>query len=267
MGNENEQYNENDMNSQNNQSLSLFEDSSEFNPDIPIIPQNNLVLEINREIPNVETKNKKGLFTTNKRGRKKKTDSETDVDSNCSHNKYSLDNIQKKIAGHFSSFITDYSNAILKHFGIYENFIKRDHKNKKYLNKSEMSLLKKTKIWELLSQDISPKYRKHQKNENKNLLNEAIKNPIINQLFSESYISLFKNVYIKNLKNINLNDNEKDVDIILYEVKTFEDLVNNNVKDKQNNSSDELLDNYYKKRLLDCVNKRFLKDEKSNKSD
>ena len=261
MGNENEQYNEPDMNTQNDQSLSLFEVSSEFNPDIPKIPSDNLDLETNRKIQNVDTKNKKGLFTTNKRGRKKKTDSETEADSsNCSHNKYSLDNVQKRITGHFSSFILDYSNGILKHFGIYENFIKRDHKNKKYLNKSEMSLLKKTKISELLSQDISPKYKRHQKNENKNLLNEAIKNPTINQLFSQSYIALFTNIYFRNIKNINVNNNGKDEDIILYEVKTFEDLVNNNVKNKQNNNSDEFVDNYYKKRLLDCVNKRFLKD-------
>ena len=261
MGNENEQYNESYMNTQNNQLLSVFGDSSEFNPDFPNIPPYNLDLETNKKMPNVETKNKKGLFTTNKLGRKKKSDSETDVDSNnCSHNKYSLDNIQKKITGHFSSFILDYSNGILKHFGIYENFIKRDHKNKIYINKSEMSLLKKTKISELLSQDISPKYKRHQKNENKNLLNEAIKNPTINQLFSESYIALFENIYFKNIKNIKVNNNGKDEDIILYEVKTFEDLVNNNVKNKQNNNSDEFVDNYYKKRLLDCVNKRFLKD-------
>ena len=217
----------------------------------------------NREIPNVEETFKKGLFTTNKRGRKRKGERDNESDNIYSHDKYSLDNIRLRINTHYFSFIRDYANCILKYFGFNEEFKSIDYKNKRYLNKKELSLLKDTIIGELISKDISPKYRREEKNKNKILYNKVINNPIIKNLFSESYIALFVNVYYRNNKIINLNKYGEDTkDMVLYlneGVKTFDDFLNKNIIDKNNSTINEFK-NDYKKRVLECINKSFLKD-------
>ena len=261
MGNENQKENdefENDEfeNDEYFQSISSSDKNNDISQDIYPFPQN-------IEIPNDEKTFKKGLFITNKRGRKRKSENDHEGDNIGGHDKYSLDNIRLKINTHFFAFIMDYANCILKYFGFKEEFKNVDYKNKGYLNHKELSLLKDTIIGELISQDISPKYKREQKNKNKILYNEVIKNPIIKNLFSESYITLFQNVYYKNIKIINLEKyGEEAKDVVLYlngRVKTFDDFINKKVKNKKNIFVDEFKDDY-KKRILKCINKSFLKN-------
>ena len=254
MGNENEEENVQNRTANNFQLISLSDQNNEYYQDIHQFPQFT-------EIPNVERTIKRELFITNKRGRKTKEVKDHESGNNFSHDKYSLDNIRLKINLHYFSFIRGYANCILKKFGFNEEFKKIDHKNKRSLNKSEFSLLKKALIGELLSKDISPKYKKEDKNGNIILYNKVKSNPIIENIFSETYITLFKNIYFKNIKYINLNDYGIDMVLRLNEeVETFDDFINKMIIDKNKGNIDEFKDEFYKNRILKCVNKCFLNE-------
>ena len=66
-------------------------------------------------------------------------------------------------------------------------------------------MLKETLIGDILSKNISPRL-KTQPNKQINLIiyQKVINNPIINNLLSEKYITLFKEIYYKSNPIINL---------------------------------------------------------------
>lgn len=169
------------------------------------------------------------------------------------HDKYYEDNILRKIQVHYINFIKFYINEILSILGFDVKFYDINYNIKKTTNKNNISLLKSLPISYILCQNISRKFRKlfkQNKNINKTIFNKVINNDIIKDIVFQKYERLFKDVYLKNKKCININGQN----IFLQTVKTFEDLLKND-KDFSTNSLyrnkiNEVIEKYYFKKYF-----------------
>jgi hypothetical protein len=124
------------------------------------------------------------------------------------HDKYSEDNILRKIQVHYLNFIIDVVNELLIHFGYPIKFIDIDYNEKKIITKKKLSSLRNSNIGEILCKKTSPKFRtKSKDNINENIItfNQVKKNKFINEFLSQNYMKLFKDVYLINKRNINEN--------------------------------------------------------------
>ena len=141
--------------------------------------------------------------------------------------KYDSDNIIIKNQAHYMNFIPEYNNCILKGFGIKRKFKKIDYffkKNPKFENFEE---LKGKTLGDILQLRISGKYKKTNKNHNKNLYDEIKDLPVIKNILKENYMIFFKEVYYKSERKINLKKYGSDKILTLSEdIKTFQDKVN-----------------------------------------
>lgn len=169
------------------------------------------------------------------------------------HDKYYEDNILRKIQVHYINFIKFYINEILSILGFNVEFYDINYNIKKTTNKNNISLLKSLPISYILCQNISRKFRKlfkQNKNINKTIFNKVINNDIIKDIVFQKYERLFKDVYLKNKKCININGQN----IFLQTVKTFEDLLKKD-KDFSTNSLyrekiNEVIEKYYFKKYF-----------------
>ena len=143
------------------------------------------------------------------------------------HSKYDIDNVLRTIQVHYQKFIFNYINEILKYFGYNDQFCHINYKCKRVIKKKVFNELKTKRIGDILCQEISPKYRKiyiEDKDKNIKLYNKIIKNPIINNILSESYINLFRDIFYINKRHINYSG----IKITLSpKVKLFNDILNN----------------------------------------
>lgn len=166
------------------------------------------------------------------------------------HNNESSDNMFKKVQGHYIKFIIDYINYILDILECEVHLCKINYNYITHISPKIFSNLKKSSIKEIINQRISPKIKNHPTNNNGIVLEKIKNNPIINELLSQSYIHLFKNVYYKSQRFINLNDYGLNINIILPKtVRMFKDLL-----EKKNNKQNPT----YIAKLKDYVNKKFL---------
>ena len=208
----------------------------------------NIVIEISKNDFKNEIKNKSNQL----RGRKRKIFRAIFTESGKKfHDKFRADNIFIKVKAHFQKFITDFFNIILEAFDFNERFIKISYLYIKESNKTNFNSFKNLSITNILKQKISPKFRTKNKEININIIDKIITNPIVNKLLEESYINLFKNVYYKGERNINLKKYGLDINIKLPKdkVQMFRDLI-----EKFN----EVEDHKYIERLKDYVKKKFL---------
>lgn len=205
--------------------------------------------KLNIEIPshniypteNTGQQNDKVLFAVHKdqslRGRKRKR-----IENNNSfgkHDKYCDDNIKRKLQVHFINFIRKYINLIsirrefdIKLFRI-SSSSKQNESHKKFL------LLKQMNIEQILSLDISPKYKKvKNKKINAELIKEIKHEPIISDLLSANFMKVFRELYY-NEKGIKLN--------LPKDIKIYKDLINKNKNDP-----------LYVQKLDQCLHKYFL---------
>ena len=172
---------------------------------------------------------KKKRFKINTRGRKPKGNK---VERR--HNSITFDNLQSKIQVHFFSFIIDISNdALVAYFGRNNTFNFKDitYKKKKIIKFESCDIYKNSCIKDILSNEISPKYKKFPKNNNEYTLNEVCKIAWFNEFFSMNYMDFFKNYYYKEkpLKEISF----KEITITLSKkTKTFYDLLIKYKKDE-----------------------------------
>ena len=249
---------------------------TQFDQDFPNIPFNlNIFSDQNKYeiskgvIPfqkkfNIEEKEKKTykiLFINNSKiknlkGRKRKIEKEQfNYQKRYIHDKYGNDNILRKIQVHFLSFIVHYANTVLIKFDFDEFFVKIDYKLKKAVNKVYISYLKGLTIGDILCWDISPKFKIKEKEYNRNLYYKAIKNQIIKNIFSEKYLSLFRDIYFENKRIINLTKYGLNDTIKLSEkkVQMYKELL-----EKNEENEDENKRNKYINKLKNCINKIFL---------
>ena len=186
------------------------------------------------------------LITKEKRGRKKYSNKKV----KRIHNKNTADNLLKKIQVHYLSFIVSYLNEILKNLNYNIRFLKLDYRFKMNVSRKFFESLKKKTIGEIISSEISVKYKKSDKNINKKLYEQIKDNEVLNKIFEDNYLKLFRNIYYKSNKIINFKEYGLNKDIYLSNnVKMLNDLLKTN-EDLDTNKK-------YLKRIKEIVIKNF----------
>ena len=124
-----------------------------------------------------------------------------------------------------------------------------NYKFKSNINKNFVDSLKKKTIGDIISTEISVKYKNKDKNINKELYEKIKDNDVLNKIFEENYLKLFRQVYYKSRKKINLKEYGMNKDIILSKnVKMVDDLLKN-INDLDEN-----------KKIKESIIKNFLPD-------
>ena len=196
--------------------------------------------------------NEKRITINKKRGRGRKG---ALIQSKKIHDKYSNDNLLRKIQIHYINFIVDFVNDILENLKYEHRFFRLKYKMKKNVNNDNIKLLKQQSIGELLCNKISLKYRKKDENSNKKVYEIIKQDSILNKILSENYLKLFKKIYYKSNKTINLKEFGLDKNIVFSKnVKMFKDLL------KNNQSFDK--DKEYIKNINECVSQNYIPDLK-----
>jgi hypothetical protein len=171
-------------------------------------------------------------------------------EGNKNHDKFTPDNIIRKIQVHFITFIVFFLNDILSSFGIREKFCKLDYEFIKDTNKQKLAELKNKNIGEIISNKISPKYKKDEKT-NINLYEHLKSNETFGKIFSMNYMIFFKMFYMKNEKTVDLRILGIEKEIALSkETKTYYEFL---AKQK---------DEKYIKKIKEILNKHYLKKKK-----
>jgi hypothetical protein len=181
-----------------------------------------------------------------KRGRK--SNSEEEKEKN--HDKYSPDNVKRKIQVHYLSFITLIINVILDSCGIREKFYKLEYEFKRIVNKRHFNYLINSKIGDIISKEISNKYKKKRKDNNSNVYNYFIANKVLEGIFEMKYLDFFRMFYMKKDKIVDLKIIGIDKIITLSEkTETYYDLL-----EKLKKENDEK----YIKLIDECIKDNYL---------
>ena len=187
-------------------------------------------------------------LTKKKRGREKLTKNSDKNDK--THDKFSTDNLLRKIQVHYLTFIVNFINIILKTLNYEQRFFKLDYGLKKNVNKKYFDSLKNKTIGEILCNKISIKYKKQNENANIKVYEQIKDMEILKKILSENYLKLFKKIYFKSNKIINLKEYGLDQEIYLTKpVKMFKDLL------KDNEASD-----IYQTNIAECAAQNYLPD-------
>ena len=227
----------------------IFDKIFIMNPKILALEENmsdNIFLQKKRRNKNLSHTNE----PKKKLGRKKNDDTLGKI--NSKHNKYSQDNIIKKIKSKLLHFLVEFLNnllnSILKKNKInsYIKIVKNIEDNKIPKNvglikdldyKNVIDRVKKEKnleffdmkLKDFLSSEISSKYKTLQKDSNKRIIEEILKeeneNEIINFVFNLTFRQWLDSfLYKKEIKDYKNLDNEK-INIINYHFKRVDDLL------------------------------------------
>ena len=171
------------------------------------------------------------------------------MEKSKTHDRNTIDNLLRKVQVHYLTFIIKFLNNVLMALDKKKKFKKLDYKYKRNINKTFVNSLKVNNIGDIISSKISKKYKKTDKDYNKNLVKEYKEDKILSQIFKEQYLILFRKIYFKNKKKINMKELGLDIDkeISLSNIKMYEDLL------KDNNNNDE----EYKSNLNKCIIHHF----------
>ena len=166
------------------------------------------------------------------------------------HNIFSQDNLLRKIKIYYLNFIISFLNNIIKHLNYDDKkFLKLNYEFKKNVSKNFFNTLKEKTIGEIITNKISLKYKKHEKNTNDVIYQELKENKLLNNLFFEKYLKFFKKFYFKSYKIISLKDYGLDKEFVLSnKVKMYKNLLKDN----------ESLGKNYKKYINKYEIKNFL---------
>jgi hypothetical protein len=192
-----------------------------------------------------DSSNDTTLLKNKKRGRK--SNSEEKKEKN--HDKYSPDNIKRKIQVHYQSFIPLSINDILESCGIRKKFYKLEYEFKKIVNKTQFNYLINSNIGDIISKEISNKYKKKNKNNNSSVYNDFKTNKVLENIFEMNYLDFFRNFYMKKEKIVDLKIFGIDKIITLSEkTETYYDLLEKLKKEEDEKYIkliDECIKNYY----------------------
>ena len=168
------------------------------------------------------------------------------------HDKFRTDNLLRKVQNHYLNFIVSFLNEILQNLGFKEKLYFLSYQFKLNITKKNLYILSRENIGNILCNEISPKYLTKNKNINLIIIEKIKDNPVIKSILSENYLKLFKDIYYRSNRIINLKYYGLNKVIILSKkIKMYQDLLkiyNNSIK----------YDNYYIQRMNECVTRNFL---------
>jgi len=213
--------------------------------------QPNLIKEdkINKSIEKIV----KPVFLTKKRG---KNNNKKQIRKRKTHLKYAFDNVLVKIQVHFLNFLVDFANDALKHI-IKDRkyyFCKLNYNFKRNIKYNHFNELKKLKIKEILSQDISNKYKLTSKETNKEIISHVTTfSNWLKAFFDIDYLKAF-NIYYNKLKplkkvifqgiEINLSSQTKSFNNLLKNNKEMKDIIITAVQDVYFNGNKNLTEKF-----------------------
>ena len=212
-------------NEMNNYSSSLKETKDQ----ITLIDQN-LIGNKRQTSDNIELINGNGIEeieSDNNKERSNEKDSDNDAceqktkKNRKKRRKFEKDLISMKIQCHYMTFMIKLINEILD----FLKYDKRDrfrdiqHSIKKDIKKDHFNQLKGQKLYEVITKKVSVKNRKNNYDEffNLNLYKKLENDELIKNILNENYLNLFRKIYYKSERNLNLKDYGKDIDISLSE--------------------------------------------------
>ena len=182
-----------------------------------------------------------------KRGREPKKNSKKKT-----HTKSDPDNILTKIQVNYITFLKDFINKISNAIGKKDLiFLSLNYDFKKKITKDFREKLNSSTIEEILSREISGRYKKISKDYNAKICEKIKKENIylLQNLLSKNFLFFFDKIYFKNKKKINMKDfGFEDLEIDLSGIKLFNEVIIN-VKD-DNNSLKETMNLIAKKNFL-----------------
>ena len=176
------------------------------------------------------------------------------------HSKFNSDNIRVKIKCHYNNFIIDFFNKLIKKKfkkQIYK-FRKISYDISKNVSKSYNKILLNKKIQEILTMEISGKYKNINKVQNINTFNKS-------KFLKLEYSELLEMTYEEFYQKIYLPDNNDDEIKIKYDLD--KNSINGNLKqilhrlEKKNQLNDE-----YKNKIMNVAKKEFIEYFMSNKN-
>jgi hypothetical protein len=190
----------------------------------------------------IESKNEERQLIKSGRKRRRQLENGEKI-----HDRYSTDNILRRIQVHYMTFIINIVNELLNYLGYKYKFIDIDYNIKKAINKKQFYAIKKLNIAQIICQTSSPKFKNHSKQKNNNIYEKVKGDEKVNQFLSKTFMELFKDVYLKDKRYIN----EYGLIFPLSEkVKTYKDLFS---KKKE---KDEI--NEYKKKVDEVIQIYYL---------
>ena len=217
--------------SYDNTIINSEKNENEFFPPLDWIacPENKYLIHQNIKLEeNIKVNNEsKNVFKVNikKRGRKKLNDNQKGV-----HGNDTFDNLERKIQVHFLTFVINFCNDALKtEYGHFNYTFKQiNYKDKTTINQGFTSFLKQSSIKDLLRLEISTKYKRYDRFENKKILDKIIStSKWLNSLYEMNYLQLFFYYYNKGESLNKIIFENKEI-ILSSKTETFFDLISKN---------------------------------------
>ena len=234
----------------NSSNESLINDNiqkySRINPNTTQTINNLSEAIVNEDIKTEESKKEIffNVFRQNKlRGRKRKKTQ----DKNRTHNKSQLDNILRKLQTYSINFIIFVVNRVLGEIGSEEKFYNILYTFKRNINSKSFLEFKKYNLGDIVSQPVSPKFRKKEKEANLQSYNKVKDLPIICDLLEENYFTFFNEAFCSEKRSISLKKYGLNLEIrIPGKIKMYIDLKKENKYDKEfMNNLKECLKKFY----------------------
>ena len=227
-----------------------FINFSNIIPDFHVLPKNIIITDIVEPIENIKLNKKKILFkvkknvpvTNRKLGRK--TKSKTEKPKEISdligvHGNKDFDNLERKIQVHYIRFIINFSNDALKAENISKcyKFKQIDTSIKETINYIHVKKLRESSIGDILQKDISKKYKRYDKSENRKSFEKVVaSSKWLRELFMMNYLELFNYYYNQEEPLKKLVFKNKEINLSP-ETETFFDLL-----EKYDDIRNELID-------------------------
>lgn len=185
-----------------------------------------------------------------RRGRQKSLE---DCKKDRFHKFDSTDNILRKINTHFLSFIVNFLNDILNHLNYSQRFLGLNYNYKRNATKKEIEERKQKTIGDIICEEINGRYKKKNRLHNKEIYEQIKDNIILEKIFSENYLNIFKKIYHRGNKIINLKEYGLNEKIVLSDkTKMYNDLL---LKDEI-----RYLSRFSRRKYNECVKFNFIQD-------
>jgi len=181
------------------------------------------------------------------------------------HNKFSSDNLLRKVQIHYFSFLISFLNFLLKHFKYDYTFFELDYSIKsninKYVNKRKIVIgneneriinsFNNVTVEKIISQKISKKFELYEENHNLIICEAVKRNKIMYNILKDNHLNIFKKFYFTSIKLINLKEYGLDTCIKLpNDVETHIDLLK------------KFFDFGYKRCINNCILKNYFPKSK-----